>query len=82
MTSQPRLCAQALLDRAREHGDKLDIEIARRVRLTQSTVSRLLTGQTTPSLSSLVALRAAYGISLDELVPVQDDAPKAGTAPS
>lgn len=54
--------------KARQAGDTTHAAIARRLDLRQSTVSRLLSGVTAPSLTTMLAIRAAYGISLDELV--------------
>lgn len=66
--SRHRLRADAVRGKAREVGDSTDYAIARRVGLRQSTISRLLTGRTTPSVGTLLALRAAYGLPLDDLI--------------
>jgi transcriptional regulator with XRE-family HTH domain len=65
----PTLDAQLLLSKAREKGDLNPAAIARRLETNRSTVVRLITGQTVPSVPSLLAMRRAYGISLDDLVP-------------
>lgn len=58
-----------LLTRANVPGQKTTpSSIAQRIGVRSSTMGRLIAGRTTPSLSTLVALRAAYGISLDDLV--------------
>jgi transcriptional regulator with XRE-family HTH domain len=63
---------------AKQVGDETHAAIARRLRLCQSTVSRLLTGRTVPQLTTLLAMRTAYGISLDDLV-LDDVEPAAET---
>ncbi|MFH7336642.1 helix-turn-helix transcriptional regulator [Streptomyces hygroscopicus] len=68
----PTLHGKTVTDRAEEAGDRTHAQIARRLKLRQSTVSRLLTGTTAPSLKTLLAIKAAYGIPLDDLVA--DDA--------
>jgi len=62
------LHAQRLLTRAAEKGDHTPTAIARRIKVRRSTVTRLLAGETVPSLPSLLAMRTAYGLSLDDLV--------------
>ncbi|PSK52397.1 hypothetical protein B0E38_04723 [Streptomyces sp. 111WW2] len=70
----PTLDAQRVISAARKKGDTNATggvnasAIARRTRITRSTVTRLLTGETEPSVMSLLAMRRAYGISLDDLV--------------
>ncbi|MGW2951612.1 helix-turn-helix transcriptional regulator [Streptomyces eurythermus] len=71
----PRLHGETVTKRAAQVGDATHSAIARRLSLTQSTVSRLIAGTTTPSLPTLLRLRAAYGISLDDLVA--EDVPDA-----
>jgi transcriptional regulator with XRE-family HTH domain len=71
-----RLDVATLKKQAEKAGDLTDYAIARRTGLQQSTISRLLTEETSPSLASLVRFRTAYRISLDDLVP--DDAAAVG----
>ncbi|MFJ4469490.1 helix-turn-helix domain-containing protein [Streptomyces sp. NPDC089424] len=67
-----RLHADRLRERAKALGDESDISIAQRTGVTASTVSRLLSGRTTPSAESLVALADAYGIPVDDLLQRPD----------
>ncbi|WP_327594609.1 helix-turn-helix transcriptional regulator [Streptomyces chartreusis] len=69
----PTLHGKTVTDRAEQAGDKTHAQIARRLKVKQSTVSRLLAGTTAPSLGTLLAIKGAYGIPLDELVV--EDAP-------
>jgi transcriptional regulator with XRE-family HTH domain len=64
----PTLHGKTVESRAEQAGDRTHAQIARRLKLTQSTVSRLLAGKTAPSLRTLLAIKAAYGVPLDELV--------------
>ncbi|MFF4900546.1 helix-turn-helix domain-containing protein [Streptomyces sp. NPDC001068] len=64
----PTLHGTAVTTKAAQVGDRTHAAIARRLQLRQSTVSRLIAGITAPSLPTLLAMRAAYGISLDDLV--------------
>lgn len=63
-----RLHAQYLSEKAEAAGDKTNIAIAVRTGVRESTISRLMTGRTTPSLATLAALAAAYDTTLDDLV--------------
>ncbi|MFJ1528194.1 helix-turn-helix domain-containing protein [Streptomyces mirabilis] len=63
-----RLHANRLRDKAREVGDESNYAIAQRAGVPESTLSRLLTGRTTPSADTLVALSDAYGITVDDLL--------------
>ncbi|MFB8348004.1 helix-turn-helix domain-containing protein [Streptomyces niveus] len=72
-----RLRADILRERAVKAGDETAGAIARKTGVRESTVSRLLAGRTTPSLSTLVAMRSVYGISLDDLVHGGEAAPVA-----
>lgn len=63
------LRADVLLQAAATSGDETSMAIAQRAGLRQSTVARLLRGDTTPSVPTLVALRDAYGFdTIDVLV--------------
>lgn len=73
----PTLNSAKLVSTARKAGDRTHAAIARRLELRQSTVSRLLKGRTVPTLPTLLAIRTAYGISLDDLV--KDDVKAAET---
>ncbi|MFF3655003.1 helix-turn-helix domain-containing protein [Streptomyces olivochromogenes] len=63
-----RLHANRLRNKAREVGDESNDAIAQRAGVAGSTLSRLLTGRTTPSTDTLVALSDAYGITVDDLL--------------
>ncbi|WNI31448.1 helix-turn-helix transcriptional regulator [Streptomyces sp. ITFR-6] len=63
-----RLRTDLLLARASAAGQKTPNDIAQRIGVEDSTMWRLVGGRTTPSLNTLVALRAVYEISLDDLV--------------
>lgn len=54
--------------RAAEAGHDSAYAIAQQLRVSASTISRWLAGDIQPSLTTLVAVRDLYGISLDELV--------------
>ncbi|MFF1834140.1 helix-turn-helix domain-containing protein [Streptomyces sp. NPDC058231] len=62
------LRTDVLLERATAAGQITSSGIAQRIGVTDSTMWRLIEGRTTPSLRTLVALRRAYEISLDDLV--------------
>lgn len=64
----PTLHVARLKEKADEKGDETTYAIARRLKLRQSTVARLMARETTPSVPTLCLIRAAYGISLDDLV--------------
>ncbi|WP_349307689.1 helix-turn-helix transcriptional regulator [Streptomyces sp. KAU_LT] len=70
----PTLHGETVKARAEHAGDKTHAQIARRIGLAESTVSRLLAGTTAPSLATLLAIKGAYGIPLDEMV--REDAPE------
>lgn len=63
------LSVDVLRARAGQAGDNTAYAIAQRIGVRESTIFRLLKGKATPSVATLVAVRHAYGISLDELVP-------------
>lgn len=70
----PTLHGETVKTKAAQAGDRTHAQIARRLSLRQSTVSRLLSGTTSPSLPTLLAIRAAYGIPLDDLVLPEEGA--------
>ncbi|MFJ2882374.1 MULTISPECIES: helix-turn-helix domain-containing protein [unclassified Streptomyces] len=57
-----------LMESATAAGHTTIGEIAEAVGVSASTMQRLIKGDTSPSASTLVALRKQYGISLDNLV--------------
>ncbi|MFZ4266512.1 helix-turn-helix domain-containing protein [Streptomyces arboris] len=63
-----RLKADVLNRKAEAAGDLTMYDIAQRAGVRESTISRLLSGRTTPTLSTLAAVAVAYGTTLDELV--------------
>ena len=71
-----RLRTDVLREKATEAGDATDEAIARRAGVQRTTITRLLAGENTPSLPTLVRLGAAYGIALDDLVAKPDPEPK------
>jgi transcriptional regulator with XRE-family HTH domain len=73
----PTLHGKRVTTRARQSGDKTHADIARRLGIRQSTVSRLLARTTEPSLRTLLRIRGAYGIPLDDLVVDETAAPAA-----
>ncbi|MGX1301433.1 transcriptional regulator with XRE-family HTH domain [Streptomyces albogriseolus] len=69
----PTLHGKTVTDRAEQAGDTTHAKIAQRIKVPQSTVSRLLAGTSEPSVRTLLRIKAAYGIPLDDLVV--EDAP-------
>ncbi|MFE0766136.1 helix-turn-helix domain-containing protein [Streptomyces smyrnaeus] len=63
-----RFCADVLTKKATAVGDTTLYAIALRTGVRESTISRLVSGRTVPSLATLVAVADAYGCSLDDLV--------------
>lgn len=74
------LAVEAVRDRAAARGDCTAVAIAHRIGAQPSTVSRLMSHQTVPTVETLVALRSAYGLALDELVESQSRAEVGVTA--
>lgn len=60
--------ADVLARKAKDVGDTTHYAIALRTGVRESTISRLLSGQTVPTLSTLIAVADAYDMALDELV--------------
>jgi transcriptional regulator with XRE-family HTH domain len=67
-----RLNAEALWAKAREAGDSGQREIARRTGIDEGALSRLLAGTRSPSLETVVALAAAYGGPIEDLLTRPD----------
>ncbi|MCY0947998.1 helix-turn-helix domain-containing protein [Streptomyces sp. H27-S2] len=69
-----RLRTDVLNAKAEEAGDHTSLAIATRAGVRNSTITRLLAGETTPSVATLVRLRDAYGIdTLDELLALTSE---------
>jgi transcriptional regulator with XRE-family HTH domain len=68
MSTSYRLCATRLEQAAEAKGDRTSYAIAKRTGLAQSTVNRLRQGLVRPATSSLLALSAAYGLSVEDLI--------------
>lgn len=71
----PTLHGKTVADRAEQAGDTTHAKIAKRIAVRQSTVSRLLAGTTEPSLRTLLRIKKAYGIPLDDLIVEDAQAP-------
>lgn len=63
-----RLDATALLRIAREHGDRSRYAIWRRTGLSRTTLTRLISGQTAPSMQTLNRLSATYNVPVSALL--------------
>lgn len=63
-----RLNVQYLRKAAAEAGDETRYSIAKRVQVSQSTVSRLFNGDCQPNVATQNKFRTAYGLSLSELM--------------
>lgn len=57
---------------AAAHGDQTRYAIYRRTGLAESTVHRMIAGQTEPTLPTLRRIASAYGVSVTDLL-VSDD---------
>ncbi|MEU6235911.1 helix-turn-helix transcriptional regulator [Kitasatospora sp. NPDC047058] len=69
-----RLNVEYLRNAAAQAGDDTAYNIARRLRVSQSTMSRLLNGKCSPSAKTQAKMRLAYGVKLDELMTCDDQA--------
>ncbi|MGA5202707.1 helix-turn-helix domain-containing protein [Streptomyces variegatus] len=70
-----RLNGEALWAKARTFGDTEQTEIARRSGIDPGALSRLLAGTRSPSLETIVALAAAYGGPIEDLLTRPDGTP-------
>ncbi|THA82776.1 helix-turn-helix transcriptional regulator [Streptomyces sp. A0592] len=63
-----RLRIDRLRDAAREAGDERGTDIAKRTGISESAVSRMLRGHSTPGLATIMKLRDSYGLTQKDLV--------------
>lgn len=63
-----RLRITALRGLAEQKGDTSGYAIAKRTGLHESTISRILRGQSQPGAKALMRFRTAYGSSVDDLI--------------
>lgn len=70
-----RLNAEALRTKAREAGATSQREIARLSGVDEGALSRLLDGTRSPSLETVVALAAAFGGPIEDLLTRPDGSP-------
>ncbi|MFZ3595125.1 helix-turn-helix domain-containing protein [Streptomyces sp. BH104] len=68
MATTLRFCADVLTKKAEAVGDATHYAIAQRAGVRESTISRLISGRTVPTVATLCALADAYGIAIDDLV--------------
>ncbi|TGZ14678.1 hypothetical protein DV517_61610 [Streptomyces sp. S816] len=63
-----RLDVPKLLEAARRHGDRTGAAIYRRTGIAESSVYRILNGETQPDLNSAMRLAEAYDIDLRAVI--------------
>ncbi|MGC4947802.1 helix-turn-helix domain-containing protein [Streptomyces sp. DT224] len=63
-----RLDVDAVRRRAKRAGDLTDGAIARRVGVERTTISRLMSDRTAPSLRTVVLLGRAYSVTVEDLL--------------
>jgi transcriptional regulator with XRE-family HTH domain len=63
-----RLDTDKILEVAERHGDKTRADIYRRTGITESSVYRILNGETQPDLNSAMRLSETYDIDLREVI--------------
>lgn len=68
-----RLNIKKLREVAAEAGDHTAYRIAKRTRLSQSTISRLVNGECQPSVATQNSFVTAYELDLRDLMTVTDD---------
>lgn len=79
MSTTYRLRSALLREAAKAKGDTSSYAIAKRAGLAESTLSRMHTGKSQPSMRSLLKLARTYGVEVAELVEVQEQTAGAGT---
>ncbi|MEQ4610287.1 helix-turn-helix transcriptional regulator [Streptomyces cavourensis] len=77
-----RLSGERLAKAAAVKGDLSGYAIAKRTGLNQTTLSRLRRGMARPATKTLLALSAAYNISVDELIEQQPENSEAAGGPA
>lgn len=78
--SSYRLRSERLHEAAAARGDHSNYAIAKRTGLNQTTLSRICRGVAKPAAQTLLALAAAYGLSIDELVDRETGGESQGSA--
>lgn len=63
-----RLDIAKVLEVAEHHGDKTRADIYRRTGITESSVYRILNGETQPDLNSAMRLAESYDIDLRDVI--------------
>lgn len=63
-----RLDIKKVLEVAERHGDRTRADIYRRTGITESSVYRILNGETQPDLNSAMRLAEAYDIDLRAVI--------------
>lgn len=63
-----RLDTAKILEVAAQHGDKTRADIYRRTGITESSVYRILNGETQPDLNSAMRLAEAYDVDLRTVI--------------
>jgi transcriptional regulator with XRE-family HTH domain len=63
-----RLDIPKVLEVAARHGDKTRADIYRRTGITESSVYRILNGETQPDLNSAMRLAETYNIDLRDVI--------------
>lgn len=63
-----RLRIKTLLEIAAEHGDTNRAAIHRRTGIAESSVHRILSGQSQPDLNSALRIAEAYGVQVEDLM--------------
>ncbi|MET9506885.1 helix-turn-helix transcriptional regulator [Streptomyces flavidovirens] len=72
-----RLCGARLAQAAAAKGDLSSYAIAKRTGLNQTTLSRNRRGMVQPAAKTLLILATAYGLSVDDLIEVNETAKEA-----
>jgi transcriptional regulator with XRE-family HTH domain len=63
-----RLRIDELRKAARKAGDQRAVDIAKRTGISESAVSRMLRGHSTPGLVTIMKLRDSYGLTNKDLI--------------
>jgi transcriptional regulator with XRE-family HTH domain len=68
MSTTYRLRSERLREAAEAKGDTTSYAVAKRTGLAESTLSRMHTGKSKPSMESLLILARTYEVAVDELI--------------